>query len=283
MVGGEDVSRVTEWMRPLGDRPAPPGIDISKASIARVYDYVLDGKDHFAVDRAAAEAFLRVVPQARRIAHDNRSALRRGVRYLVREAGIRQIIDIGSGLPTAGNVHEIAHEMDPTVRVIYVDKDPIVLAHGRALLADNATTTVITADLLEPDSIFDHPTVRNYIDDQEPFAVLACGILHHLNDDQDPAGITARIRERLPSGGYLHITNFLDDGDPRAPGIEKAFLEGGLGTGRFRTFAELRQYLDGLELVPPGLIRANDWRPDAETDTNSPVYDLYSAGMGRKP
>jgi hypothetical protein len=278
------VGKSTDWMRAAAraDRPAPPEIDTSKASIARVYDYVLGGKDNFAVDRAASHAFLDVVPEAREIAVDNRRMIRRAVRYLVQEAGIRQIIDIGSGLPTMGNVHEIAHLYAPDVRVVYVDKDPIVLAHGRALLADNDTTTVITADLLDPDTVFDDPVTRNYINENEPLAVLTAGILHHLSDAQDPVKITAAIRDRLPTGGYLLVTNFLDNGDPRAPGIERAFLEGGLGTGRFRTFEEQLPYFEGMELVEPGFVPANDWRPDDDTPVNSPVYDLYCGALGRK-
>lgn len=262
---------------------APPDVDLTKPSIARVYDYVLGGKGHFEIDRRAANAFLNVVPQAAQIAKDNRNFLRRGVRYIVGEAGIRQIIDIGSGLPTEGNVHEIAHKIDPTVRVVYVDKDPIVLAHGRALLSNDITTTVITADLRTPESIFDHPVTREYIDYGEPFAVLTAGILHHLSDKEDPDAVTAAIRDRLCRGGYLLASNFLDDDEPRAKELERAFLEGGLGTGRFRTWAELRRFFEGLEMVEPGLVYANDWRPDELTPTDSPVHTLYAGGIGRKP
>jgi hypothetical protein len=267
---------------PSADRPAPSGVDVTKASIARVYDYVLGGKDNFAVDRKAAAAFTRVLPDAPLIARDNRAFVRRAVRYLVGEAGIRQIIDIGSGLPTAGNVHEIAHEVNPSTRVVYVDIDPVVLAHARALLADNDTTVVITADLREPGSIFDHPTTRSYIDDREPFAVLATGILHHLSDAAHPERSAAAIRDRLPSGGYLVISNFVDPGEPRARALERAFLEGGLGTGRFRTREEQIVYFDGLDLVDPGFVFANDWRPDADMPPNSPVRTLCIGGVARR-
>ena len=265
------------------DRPAPVGVDVSKPSVARVYDYVLGGKDHFEVDRRAAESFLRVLPESPLLARDNRDFLRRGVRYLIAEAGIRQIIDIGSGLPTAGNVHELAHELDPSVRVVYVDNDPIVLAHGRALLADNKRTTVITADIRMPDSIFDHPTTGQFIDAREPFAVLAAGILHHLSDEEKPEQVAAAIRKRLPAGGYLLVANFLDAGETRARELERGFLEGGLGTGRFRTLDEQLRYFDGLDMVEPGFVYANDWRPDLRTPANSPVRTLYAGGIGRKP
>ncbi len=265
------------------DRPVPPGIDPNIPSIARVYDYVLGGKDHYEPDRRAAQSMMDVLPETPLMARDNRLFLQRAVRYLIAEAGIRQIIDIGSGLPTAGNVHEIAHEIDPEVRVVYVDNDPIVLAHGRALLATNPNTTVIVADLRRPDPIFDDPATRDFIDLSEPFAILTASILQHLADDEDPEGVAGGLIDRLPSGGYLLSANFLSGDDPRAPRIERAFLEGGLGTGRFRTREEQLRYFDGLELVDPGFVYANDWRPDDDTPTDSPVHTLYAGGVARKP
>lgn len=265
------------------DRPVPPGIDPNIPSIARVYDYVLGGKDHYEPDRRAAQSMMDVLPETPLMARDNRLFLQRAVRHLVADAGIRQIIDIGSGLPTAGNVHEIAHEVDPGVRVVYVDNDPIVLAHGRALLATDPNTTVIVADLRRPDSIFDDATTREFIDLAEPFAILTASILQHLSDDEDPEGAARTLVDRLPSGGYLLSANFLSGDDPRAPGIERAFLEGGLGTGRFRTRDEQLRYFDGLELVDPGFVYANDWRPDDDTPTDSPVHTLYAGGVARKP
>ena len=264
-------------------RPVPRGIDPNTPSIARVYDYVLGGKHHYESDRRAAKSMIEVVPDTPLMARDNRLFLRRAVRYLVGEAGIRQIIDIGSGLPTAGNVHEIAHEADPSVRVVYVDNDPVVLAHGRALLAADPNTTVIVADLRQPDSIFDDPETRELIDLSQPFAVLTASILQHLADAEDPEGVARALRARLPSGGYLLSANFLSGDDPRAPELERAFLEGGLGTGRFRTREEQLRYFDGLELVDPGFVYVNDWRPDGQTPTDSPVYRLYAGGVARKP
>lgn len=259
-----------------------PEIDVTKPSIARVYDYVLGGKDHYEIDRKAAQAFIDAVPESPQLAWANRLFVRRGVRHLVREAGIRQIIDIGSGLPTAGNVHEIAHQADPGVRVVYVDNDPIVLAHGRALLAQRSTSTVIQADLHHPETIFDHPDTRALIRPDEPFAVLLGGILHHLHDDDDPWALTADIRARIPSGGYLLAANFARTGDPRAEELERAFIDGGLGTGRFRTHDEQLRFFGDMELVPPGLVPANDWHPDSETPSDSPVRDLYMGAIGRQ-
>jgi hypothetical protein len=259
----------------------PPEVDLSRPSIARVYDFILGGKEHFEIDRRATDAIFAAVPQIGSLARDNRNLLRRATRYLVRDAGIRQIIDLGSGLPTLGNVHEIAHAVDRDVRVVYVDNDPVVLAHGRALLSQQNTTTMIMADIRDPDSVFDNPAVKEFIDFDEPFAVIAASILHHLTDAEVlPAA--AAIRNRLTVGSYLVTTNFLDDDEDRAKDLEKAFLDGGLGTGRFRTWEELRRLFDGLEMLEPGLVYGNDWHPDELTPADSPVHTLFSAGMARK-
>jgi hypothetical protein len=278
------VSDPETWRREYlsEDQPLPPEIDVSVPSVARIYDHALGGKNNFQVDRDTITWLLAEFPGTVPLAVDNRAFLRRGVRYLVEEAGIRQIIDIGSGLPTAGNVHEIAHGIDPDVHVVYVDHDPIVLAHGRALLSDNNTTTVIQADAAEPQAIFDDPETRRFIDESKPYAVLLAGLLHHLPDDRDPLGVARFIVDRLPSGGFLLLSNFLDDDDPRAKKMERD-LTSKVGTGRFRTWGEHREYFEGLELVEPGLVYANDWRPDEHTAVNSPWHTFLTAGIGRKP
>jgi SAM-dependent methyltransferase len=263
--------------------PAPFDVDTSRASIARVYDFLLGGKEHLEVDRRAADAMRNVVPEVAQIAKDNRGFLRRGVQYLVREAGIRQIIDVGSGLPNDGNVNQEAHAIDADVRVVYVDNDPVVLAHARALLATDEQTGVVTGDLRRPGPLFDAVAAVGLLDLDAPFAVLLSGVVHHLSDADDPAGVMAAVRERLSPGSHLLLSHFLHDGESRAPALERAFLYGGLGSGRFRTWDELRGYFDGLELVEPGLVYANDWRPDEHTRTGSPVHTLYAAGIGRKP
>jgi len=260
----------------------PQEIDPTRPSIARVYDYVLGGKQHFAIDRQVSEALFQAVPETSRLAKDNRSMLRRAVRWLVQEAGITQIVDLGSGLPTEGNVHEIAHEANPVTRIVYVDIDPIVLAHGRALLADDDRTSVIQADVTRPETIFDHPELRGLVDFRRPFALIAASILHHLDDDQ-ARHTAAAIRQRLSPGSYVLYSNFLDDDEPRAKELENAFLRGGLGTGRFRTWAEQQEFFAGLEMVEPGLVYANDWKPDEDTLTDSPTHTLYAGGIGRMP
>jgi hypothetical protein len=259
-----------------------PEIDPNRPSIARVYDYVIGGKQHFAIDREVSKALFAAVPEIGQLGRSGRTTLLRSVRWLVEEAGIDQIVDLGSGLPTVGNVHEIALASNPDARVVYVDNDAIVLAHARALLADHDNVTVIQADILDVDSIFAHPELLRLIDLDRPFAIIASSILHHLEDG--PARATAAaLKAQLSPGSYLMTANFLDDDEPRAKELEKAFLEGGLGTGRFRTWGELAEFFEGLEMVEPGLVYANDWRPDSKTPANSPVQTLYATGIGRKP
>jgi len=259
-----------------------PEIDSNRPSIARVYDYMIGGKQHFAIDREVSRALFAAVPEVPQLGRCARTTMLRSVRWLVAEAGIDQIVDLGSGLPTAGNVHEIALESNPEAHVVYVDNDAIVLAHARALLADHEHVTVIQADIRDVEDVFANPELLRLIDLDRPFAVVAAGILHHLGDDA--ARATARaLRAKLSPGSYLMTANFLDDDEPRAKELERAFLEGGLGTGRFRTWAELAEFFEGLEMVEPGLVYANDWRPDSRTPSNSPVQTLYATGIGRKP
>jgi hypothetical protein len=264
-----------------GSPERPPDIDITVPSVARVYDYILEGKNYFAIDCDVAHGLEATFPGITRLAIDNRRFLQRGVRYLA-QSGIRQFLDIGSGLPTAGNVHEIAQQVDPQARVVYVDIDPIVLAHGRALLADDNTTTVIRADAADPASILDHPQTRRFIDFDQPYAVLLAGLLHWLSDEQDPAGVTRLFTERMPPGGYLLASVLLDDDDPRARRIQDV-LGQQLRVGWFRPWEQHREYFAGLDLVEPGLVYANDWRPDEETHRYSPWHTFLTGGIGRKP
>jgi SAM-dependent methyltransferase len=277
----KDARAASAKNRGLDNSVPPPNVDLTVPSIARAYDFILGGKEHFEIDRRVTDALYAAVPETGDLARSGRDLIRRTVSYLVAEAGIRQIIDIGSGLPTAGNVHEIAHSVDPSVHVVYVDNDPVVLAHGRALLADEERTTVITADIRDPDAIFDNPTTREFIDYDKPYAVLAVSVLHHLHDED--AYVTAEaLKARLRPDAYLLLANFVDDDEPRAKELERAFLEGGLGTGRFRTWPELRRFSEGLDLVEPGLVYGNDWRPDEYTPGQSAVHTLFAAAMGRK-
>ncbi|MEW9527486.1 SAM-dependent methyltransferase [Microbispora sp. NPDC049125] len=277
---GEDVGE---------DVASHAGIDTSKPSISRVYDYYLDGKDNFAVDRQVAEMGLTIAPDAPAAARANRAFLRRVVHHLAAEAGIRQFLDIGSGLPTRGNVHQIAQNAAPESRVVYVDNDPIVLVHGRALLAENGRTTVIKADIRQLDSLLAHPEVRKFIDFSEPVGVLLFGILHHLNDHEEPEAITARLREEMAPGSYLAVSHFHNPGPERpevaaqASAAEKMFNEH-LGTGRWRTRDEILSYFGDMEILEPGLVPLPEWRPEPNDVVEQGItYHTFLGAVARKP
>jgi SAM-dependent methyltransferase len=279
------TSDASEWMnrKPDPDAPTWDELNIGVPTAARVYDVMLDGKDNFEVDRQVAEASLAVMPELKQIAIYNRQILHRVVRYLAAECGIAQFLDLGSGLPTVRNTHEVAQEAMPKARVAYVDIDPIVLAHGRAILDKNKRTRVITADLRDPGSVLEHPDTRALIDFDRPVCVMLCGILHHLQDEEDPHGIVARLREAVVPGSYFFITNFTRLGDtPEAAELERVLLSQ-LGTGRVRTPDELARFFDGLELLTPGLVPLPLWRPEQPvTDATSTAVRFMTGGVGRK-
>jgi hypothetical protein len=268
---------------------APHGVDVTRPSIARVYDFMVGGKDNFAVDRMAAERALEIMPDAQEAGRACRAFLRRAVRFLAAEAGVRQFLDIGSGLPTKTNVHQVAHDVDPAARVVYVDNDPMVLAHGRALLADEDTTTVIEADIRRPEEILGSPVVRRYIDFTRPVGLLLLSILHHLHDAEDPAGIAATLRGALPSGSYLAVIHFWDPAgehpsvSAKVKDAERVFNET-LGTGRWRTRAEIERYFGDFVMVGPGLVPLAEWRPGAEADAEQKdSYHTMIGGVAVKP
>ncbi|WP_439679445.1 SAM-dependent methyltransferase [Embleya sp. MST-111070] len=267
---------------PEGESPedwAPTGIDVTVPSIARVYDAILGGKNNFAVDRRIADEALANLSNEG--AWHNRHILARGVRYLAAQ-GIDQFVDLGSGLPTVQNTHEVAQEVNPDAAVVYVDNDPIVLAHGRALLADNHRTRVVTADLRDPADVLARPELRELIDFTRPVGLLLVAVLHHLADDEDPAGVVRAYRDALPPGSYIFITHFCDS-TPEGRALEKIFLTQ-LGSGRFRPLEEIESYFDGLELVDPGVVLLPLWHPDEPvTRPLTPEGHLSVGGIGRLP
>jgi hypothetical protein len=260
---------------------APPGIDVSKPSIARAYDVVLGGKDNFAIDRAVVGEMLKIVPQLPEVAAYNRQILIRGVRYLVEEAGIRQFMDLGSGLPTRENTHQVAQRSAPDARVVYIDNDPIVLVHGRALLAENENTAVITADLRDPKAVLADPQVNRLIDFSQPVGVMLVGILHHLHDNEDPEGVVKAYMDAVPSGSHLFMTSFCAS-FPEAAELEETYLSV-LGTGRFRPLEELQEFFGDLEMIEPGLVSLPEWRPETPIGHDLSVAErLMAGGMARK-
>jgi hypothetical protein len=257
--------------------------DPRRPNVARVYDYLLGGKDNYAADRALGDQIIATLPTVQAGVRAQRELLSRVVRYLVREAGIRQLIDIGSGLPTADNVHEIAHRYDPQTRVVYVDNDPIVLAHARALLAHETTTIAVDGNLCEPATIVANPEVRGHLDWDKPIGLLLCGILHYVLDDEHPGEVIRALSAGLPSGSYVFIHHLLDSGDPGGAELQASMAKG-LGRVQFRTMDQIRAFFDGLELVEPGLVAVPDWRPNITTSSarDVPVLRLACAGVARK-
>lgn len=262
---------------------APAGVDVRKPHAARVYDYALGGKDNYAVDRALIDKLSSVIPDTPLVARENRAFLGRAVQFLA-EAGIRQFLDIGTGLPTQGNVHEIAHEVAPDAYVVYVDYDPIVIAHSRELLSGVDNAIVIQADVRQPDDIIGDPKIRKLIDFDQPVAVLLVGLLHLVADGDDPAAIVARFRAAMTSGSYLalcHIT-----GDYQRPDAVAQWIEvfGGMAEPMVpRTHEQIGRFFEGMELVDPGLVKAWEWRPDEPGAIQRPATGWLLAGVARKP
>jgi len=259
----------------------PPEIDVTKPSIARVYDARLGGKDNFAADRAVAEQVNKVFPDGGKAARINRALLGRAVRYMALE-GISQFLDLGSGLPTAQNTHQIAQSVNPAARVVYVDNDPIVLAHGRALLADNASTIVVTADLRDPNTIMTTPEITGFLDFTKPVALILNAVVHHVLDEEDPYLIVGRYKELLASGSYLLLTHF-SNYSGAAHGLEDVLLRA-LGRGQLRNREEITRFFDGFDLVPPGVVHLVEWHPDEPQSLPLGISELlYLGGLARKP
>ena len=258
--------------------------DSSRPHISRVYDFLLGGKDNYAADRAVGEKIIESLPTVQVGVRAQRAVLRRVVRFLVGEAGIRQLIDIGSGLPTAENVHQIAQRLQPATRVVYVDNDRVVLSHARALLASDPVTIVVEGDLRRPAGILNDPEVRTHLDWDRPVGLLLCGILHSILDSERPPELTATLIDALPSGSYVFIHHLVDSGDPVVANLQAA-MQAGMERGQFRRKEEVLSMFGGLELVEPGLVPVSQWRPDegATTADDSPVMRLACAGVGRKP
>jgi SAM-dependent methyltransferase len=251
-----------------------------------MYDYYLGGKDHFAIDRETAERGMQSWPTVRTATRENRKFLTRAVNYLAAEAGIRQFLDIGTGLPTAGNTHEVAQAIAADSRIMYVDNDPLVLAHARALLtsAPEGTTGYIEADLREPGKILANPMVSEVLDLTRPVAVMLVAILHFIADADDPGGIVASLLAALAPGSYLVATSVSPEDDPEGVhGLERTYREGGM-TLQARTADEFgRLVFSGLELVPPGMVLVSEWRPDDEGPRPRAADVSVYGAVARKP
>lgn len=265
----------------------PVGVDTARASIARVYDAALNGKDNFDIDREVLAQVRTVAPQVNDLAWANRDFLIRSCRFLAAQAGIDQFLDLGSGLPTAENTHQVVQRIRPEAHVVYVDNDPMVLTHARALLESNPQTSIVAADIFRPHEVLNNATVRNELDFSRPIAVFHIGTLHHYLGD-DGAALMQTYVDALPSGSYLAIAHFYDPGDPElselARQMEDKFVHSPMGSGRFRSRDEIRAMFGGLELVEPGLVLCDEWWPDGpRLAPLSPVRRCIAAGIAYKP
>jgi hypothetical protein len=258
------------------------GVDFQRPSQARIYDYLLGGSHNFAVDRAAARQLIAMVPDVVLVAHANRAFLRRAVQFLV-GAGIRQFLDIGSGVPTSCNVHEIAQHAAPESRVAYVDIDPVAVADGRRILAGNDRATVIQEDLRRPEHILGHSEVRELIDFARPVGVLLVSVLHFIADADGPETIVATLRDAVPSGSYLVLSHVTSDRRPATVAAVTAANERGSGFAMARTAAEVGRFCAGFDLVEPGLVTVERWRPECPEDLDDRELLCLHASVGRKP
>ena len=266
-----------------GGTTAPLGIDPTIPSTARMYDFWLGGKDHFAVDRMAALEVSEAAPEVKMMAIENRRFLRRAVRYLATEAGITQFLDIGTGLPTQGNVHEVAQQVNPDARVVYVDNDPMVLAHSRALKT-GGNTAVIEADLRDPAAILTHPRTQALINLQQPLAVLLVAVLHFIADEDDPYSIVASIFNSMAPGSYL-VVSHATGGMPiagSAARVEEHYRKNVASGTTLRSPEEILRFFDGFELAEPGLVKVTHWHPMEPGALDDEKIWLLGA-IGRKP
>jgi hypothetical protein len=262
----------------------PQGIDTSRPHPARTYDYFLGGKNNFAADREVGDKVLAGWPAIRVGVRENRKFLARVVRYLAGEVGIRQFLDIGTGLPTADNVHEVAQAVAPSARVVYVDNDPLVLAHARALLTSSpdGRTAYIHADLRDPASILNDPVTREVLDFGQPVALMLIAILHMVPDEEKPAEIVATLLDALPPGSYIVASHLTAEHSAAAAGAERTFKQGGMAAQWRDSDVFARLAFGGLDLVPPGVVLTSEWRND-EPGPHPAAADISAyGGVARK-
>jgi S-adenosyl methyltransferase len=259
-----------------------PAFDTSVAHVARVYNYWLGGKDNFAADRAAAEQAMAAFPAIAQSARSNRAFLRRAVEFLAGEAGIRQFLDIGTGIPSADNTHEVAQRMAPASRIVYVDNDPVVLTHARALLtsAGEGVTDYIQADLRDTGVILEEAAAT--LDLSQPVAIMLMAILQHLSDDDDPYRVVAELLAAVPAGSYLALSHPASDIEAEKMAAMAARLNQMMAEKvTFRSQGEVARFFEGLELEEPGMVNAPQWRPSSEEEAARPA--ALWCGVARKP
>jgi len=258
----------------------PAGLDTTVANVARVYDYMLGGKDNFAADRELGEQLMQAFPESPWIARQNRQFLGRAVRYCA-EQGLAQFLDLGSGLPTMDNVHEVARRAVPGASVVYVDNDRVALAHANALLATSDGVAALHGDVREPHKILADAAASGAIDLSQPLVVLLVAVLHFITDDEDPWGIVGVFRDAMPADSYLILSHASHDVLPEESARARNMYRSASSPLATRSYDEIAAFFTGLEMVEPGLVVTSRWRPDGPEPTGR-TPDLY-AGVGRKP
>ncbi|AKZ60058.1 hypothetical protein SAM23877_7013 [Streptomyces ambofaciens ATCC 23877] len=255
-------------------------IDTSVPHSARIWNYWLGGKDNYPVDEAAGDAYTAVFPGIVTIARSSRAFLRRNITYLVAEAGVRQFLDVGTGLPTADNTHEVAQRIAPETRIVYVDNDPMVLSHARALLysTPEGATAYIDADVLDPERVLED--AAKTLDFAQPVALILSNILGHVADYDQARSVVTRLMDALPSGSYLSVNDGSRGTDPEFEQAQDAYNESGAAPYVLRTVEQITAYFDGLELVDPGVVPVTLWRPDAGSPAPEPIGE--HGGLARK-
>jgi hypothetical protein len=267
------VSQQMNWV--------PTSVNIDKPSAARMYDYLLGGSHNFAVDREFLEKILAIEPEAKRFAIMNRAFMRRAVLFML-EQGIRQFLDLGSGIPTVGNVHEIAQTVDPDSRVVYVDNEHVAVAHGQLLLENKENVVIVQADITRPGLVLTDADTRRTLDFTEPVGLLAITIGHYVLDEQDPQAVFTAYRDALPAGSYLAMTHFTNDFSAiKADELTEA-MRSTQNNVQARSHDEVLTLFGEFELVEPGLVTTSQWRPDLPDDIHNPERDGLYAGVGRK-
>jgi SAM-dependent methyltransferase len=257
-------------------------VDLDRPSVARVYDYFLGGSHNFAVDREMAAQLLKLAPDAADVMRANRAFLRRAVRFMVSE-GVTQFLDVGSGIPTVGNVHEIAQKANPATKVAYVDIDPVAVAHSRAMLEGQENTSIVRGDLREPTAILADPEVQRLIDFSRPVGLLIVSVLHFIADEDDPQAAAAQLRDALPSGSYFAISHGAWAGRQQSAQVEELYQR---TTSQViaRPADEIAAFFGDFRLVAPGLVFLPAWRPDSPDEVDDhPERFISLAGVGQKP
>jgi hypothetical protein len=275
---------VTDSPAAPGQGQASPQIDTSVPHSARIWNYWLGGKDNYPVDRAAGDQYREVFPEIVEVARASRQFLTRAVRYLAGEAGVRQFLDIGTGLPSADNTHEVAQRVAPASRIVYVDNDPLVLTHARALLTSDpqGVTHYIDADLRDPDTILDGAS--RILDFGQPVALMLMGILGHVGDYEEARSIVRRLLDALPSGSYLTLNDGTDVISQAFARAQQTYNESGALPYQLRSPDQIAGFFAGLELVEPGVVSVPRWRPDpTDADGEPPAEVDAFGGVGRKP